>query len=180
MCSLLTYSHPSQYLLLIIIGIAWILCTFLLPETYAPVLLRKRAAKLRKETGDPSYMTEQERNKRSIGEIIKVSLFRPMEMLFMEPIILFITVSEVNVVYSNFQLILPFLYPSSALPRSHLLHPLHLLLRLPYNLWRNPQILHRIRRSCFPFHLDRHAIGFLHCSTVSKEAVHEGALGGGS
>ncbi len=76
-----------------IIGIAWALCTFFLPETYAPVLLRRRAAKMRKETGDPSFMTEQERNKRSLKEIIKVSLFRPMEMLFMEPIILFITVS---------------------------------------------------------------------------------------
>jgi MFS family permease len=83
----------NYYLLLIIIGIAWCTTTIFLPETYAPVLLRRRAAKLRKETGDPSYMTEQERNKRPLREIVKTALIRPMEMLFTEPIILFITVS---------------------------------------------------------------------------------------
>jgi MFS family permease len=83
----------NYYLLLIIVGISWVCTTIFLPETYAPVLLRHRAAKLRKETGDPTYMTEQERHKRSLSEIIKIALFRPMEMLFTEPIILFITVS---------------------------------------------------------------------------------------
>lgn len=38
-------------------------------------------------------MTEQERNKRPLREIVKTALIRPMEMLFTEPIILFITVS---------------------------------------------------------------------------------------
>lgn len=32
-------------------GVLWLTCAFLVPETYAPVLLRKRAAALSKKTG---------------------------------------------------------------------------------------------------------------------------------
>lgn len=77
-----------------VVGLAWVVVTVLLPETYAPVLLRHRAQKLRKETGDLSYMTEQERFKKPLSEIVVESLGRPIEMLFTEPIILCLTVSD--------------------------------------------------------------------------------------
>jgi hypothetical protein len=41
-----------QYVLIIWAGLQWILIVVFVPETYAPVLLRKKAIKLRKETGD--------------------------------------------------------------------------------------------------------------------------------
>lgn len=48
-----------------------------IPETYAPVLLRHRAAKLRKQTGDPNIMTEQELFRASFSEMLVETLVRP-------------------------------------------------------------------------------------------------------
>ena len=50
-------------------------CT--LPETYAPVILRKRAARLREETGDENITTEQELFKSSFGQMIQENMVRP-------------------------------------------------------------------------------------------------------
>ncbi|KIN07150.1 hypothetical protein OIDMADRAFT_139791 [Oidiodendron maius Zn] len=59
----------------------------LLPETYAPVILKRRAAKLRKETGDPNIITEQEKVKLTFGDIIRTSLIRPIAMILTEPVL---------------------------------------------------------------------------------------------
>lgn len=59
----------------------------LIPETYAPVILKRRAAKLRKETGNPSIITEQEKVKLTFSEIIKTSLIRPITMIMTEPVL---------------------------------------------------------------------------------------------
>ncbi|WWD19342.1 hypothetical protein CI109_103801 [Kwoniella shandongensis] len=83
--------RANYYLLLGISGAAWLLTTFFLPETYAVVILRKRAQKLRKETGDESYVTEQELHKQPLSVVIKTSLVRPMQLLFTEPIVLLFT-----------------------------------------------------------------------------------------
>ena len=50
-------------------------CT--LPETYAPVILRKRAERLRMETNDENIATEQELFKSSFGEMIQENMIRP-------------------------------------------------------------------------------------------------------
>jgi hypothetical protein len=39
---------------MILAGIAWIMCA-LIKETYAPSILKRKAAKMRKETGDDRY-----------------------------------------------------------------------------------------------------------------------------
>lgn len=57
------------------------------PETYAPVILKRRAAKLRKETGNPNIITEQETRKLSLGEIARSSLIRPITMIMTEPVL---------------------------------------------------------------------------------------------
>lgn len=63
--------------------------SLLAPETLAPVILKKRAKKLRKQTGDERYSTAHERaEKQTIGEIAKVSLIIPMKMLVTEPILI--------------------------------------------------------------------------------------------
>lgn len=55
---------------------------------YAPTLLKWRAQKLRKETGDESIMTEQERQGRPLAEIAHETLLRPLVMLATKPVML--------------------------------------------------------------------------------------------
>lgn len=58
-------------------GTMWLLVA-MIPETYAPVILRKRAKKLREQTGNPKIMTEQEAQGISISEMMKACLIRPL------------------------------------------------------------------------------------------------------
>uniref|UniRef100_A0A060TD96 ARAD1D46156p n=1 Tax=Blastobotrys adeninivorans TaxID=409370 RepID=A0A060TD96_BLAAD len=59
----------------------------LVPETYAPVILKKRAKKLRKETGNESIMTEQEQDKMTLMDTIRACLIRPVYMMLTEPVL---------------------------------------------------------------------------------------------
>lgn len=59
----------------------------LVPETYAPVILKRRAAKLRKETGNPNIITEQEQKKLTLSDIARTSLIRPITMIMTEPVL---------------------------------------------------------------------------------------------
>ncbi|KAJ9622536.1 Synaptic vesicle transporter SVOP [Knufia peltigerae] len=76
---------------LILAGISWCLLTLTIPETYAPAILAKRAKKLRKETGDAKYVTEQDIDKRPFGEQAWIFLIRPLQLLFLEPIVFLIS-----------------------------------------------------------------------------------------
>ncbi|KZV75241.1 MFS general substrate transporter [Peniophora sp. CONT] len=66
------------------------LLTFI-PETYAPQILKRRARKLREQTGLDTYVTEQELFPRPFAEIIVETLIRPFTMLLTEPILLFVS-----------------------------------------------------------------------------------------
>ena len=69
-------------------GVGWILGTLLIPETYAPVLLRRRAAKLSKITGKVyRSKLEIEQGKVDIKASFKIALSRPWALLFREPIV---------------------------------------------------------------------------------------------
>ncbi|KAJ5500416.1 Major facilitator superfamily domain general substrate transporter [Penicillium expansum] len=57
----------------------------LLKETYAPTLLQKKAARLRKETGDSRWWSRYDQ-KASLPEILKLNLSRPFVMAVTEPI----------------------------------------------------------------------------------------------
>jgi multidrug resistance protein len=76
---------------LIMAGICWIILTFTIPETYAPVILDKRAKKLRKETGDAKYVTEKDLDSRPMSEQLRIFLVRPLQLLCLEPIVLLIS-----------------------------------------------------------------------------------------
>lgn len=76
---------------LILSAIVWILITFTVPETYAPTLLARRAKKMRKETGDSGYVTEQELDTRTFSSRLMVFLIRPFQLLFRELIVLLIS-----------------------------------------------------------------------------------------
>ncbi|CAI5756930.1 unnamed protein product [Candida verbasci] len=67
-------------------GVMWILIS-LIPETYAPVILKRRAKKLRKETGNLNIMTEQEVTPQSFKEMVNECLVRPLKFVITEPVL---------------------------------------------------------------------------------------------
>lgn len=73
-------------------GAMLIAVAFLVPETYHPVLLRKRAEKLSKLTGKV-YRTRADidQGKVSLGEAFATGLKRPWILLFCEPIVLLLS-----------------------------------------------------------------------------------------
>lgn len=62
--------------------------TLFAPETYAPILLKKKAARLRKEHNSNSYRAAHELERIPLSTTLKVSLCRPFIMMFKETIIL--------------------------------------------------------------------------------------------
>lgn len=59
-----------------------------MPETYGPVLLTRKAQKLREETGDQQIFAKPELEKRSLHHILTVVMTRPWRMLFQEVIVM--------------------------------------------------------------------------------------------
>lgn len=69
-------------------GALWIIGSLLVPETYAPVLLRRRAEKLSKITGKVyESKLDIDQGKVNLKESFKVALSRPWLLLFREPIV---------------------------------------------------------------------------------------------
>ena len=90
------------------------LVTFLVPETYHPVLLRNKARKLRKDTGDERWKAPIEVMDRSIAQTILRSVYRPFLLLTLEPMclnlclfsaillgILYLFFGAFNIVFAN-------------------------------------------------------------------------------
>jgi len=75
----------SYYILLIWSGVMTIAILLLVPETYSPVLLRKKARKQRKDTGDDRWKAPIEVHDKSIARTVMMSLYRPFMLLFLEP-----------------------------------------------------------------------------------------------
>ncbi|OCL07044.1 benomyl/methotrexate resistance protein [Glonium stellatum] len=80
-------------LMAIFSGAIWILGIFLVPETYPPVLLRKRAETLSKMTGKVYRSRgDIDQGPITIGEAFSTGLKRPWILLFREPIVLLLSV----------------------------------------------------------------------------------------
>jgi multidrug resistance protein len=92
----------SFWIGLIIIGVCWIPLAFL-PESYGPIILKQRARKLRKETGDQTILAPIELEKKGAKQMITVTLARPLRMFFLEWIVLFSRL-DLSLVYSIFYL----------------------------------------------------------------------------
>ncbi|KAI8976291.1 MFS general substrate transporter [Trametes punicea] len=88
-------SHVSwrwvYYVLAFFAGGCLIATALTLPETYVPVLLVRRAKRLRKETGDNRYWAPLERNKMPFGQRLKHILGRPFIILALEPMLIAVT-----------------------------------------------------------------------------------------
>ncbi|KAJ5393091.1 uncharacterized protein N7487_010732 [Penicillium crustosum] len=80
-------------LLGILCAVMWILGAALKPETYAPVLLRQRANTLSKLTGKV-YVSKLDidQGRLTLKAALKISLSRPMILLFQEPIVLLLSI----------------------------------------------------------------------------------------
>ncbi|KAI9045085.1 MFS transporter [Aspergillus affinis] len=76
------------YVLLIWTGILLISIIVLVPETYHPVLLRRKARQIRKETEDDRWKAPIERLNRSVPQTVLRSTYRPMLLLTLEPMCL--------------------------------------------------------------------------------------------
>ncbi|TLD27697.1 MFS general substrate transporter [Venturia nashicola] len=78
----------SFWVALILAGITFIILLFV-PETYGPLILVHRAARLRKSTGDQNIYAPMELEQRDFRHIATVVLARPIRMFFFEAIVLF-------------------------------------------------------------------------------------------
>jgi MFS family permease len=74
-------------------GFCFLQIVFTLPETYAPVILLKKAKRLRKETGDQNYYAPLEKEDRiTLARRVNNVLGRPFAILIREPMLIAITV----------------------------------------------------------------------------------------
>ncbi|KAK0101585.1 hypothetical protein ONS95_006749 [Cadophora gregata] len=77
----------TNWLVMILSGAGWFFCSSM-QETYAPVILQRKAAKMRKETGDDRWWCRYDQ-KASLFEMLKINLSRPFILSFTEPILWF-------------------------------------------------------------------------------------------
>lgn len=89
-CLTLSHTAMPDWVLFIFTGVCFAFTLFI-PETLAPVLLRRKAQRLRKETGDESYKTLEELERVPFSVTLKVALLRPIVMLLTEPIVIFMS-----------------------------------------------------------------------------------------
>jgi multidrug resistance protein len=76
---------------------------FIMPETYVPVLTARKAAKIRKETGDSSIIANSELEKKSARHVLTVVMTRPFRMITHESIVL-LTCMYLTLAYAIFYL----------------------------------------------------------------------------
>ena len=75
----------TNWIVMMISGVALVfMCV--LKETYAPTILKKKAALRRKEEHDDRYWSRYDNQKLSLISILKINLSRPFVMLVTEPI----------------------------------------------------------------------------------------------
>ena len=75
----------------LIIGGASLLMVLTVPETYAPTILQRKTARMRKEMDDDRYWCRYD-VKVSMLHLIKLNLSRPFVLAFSEPILWFFNI----------------------------------------------------------------------------------------
>ncbi|KAJ4861637.1 major facilitator superfamily domain-containing protein [Trichoderma breve] len=83
-----THWRWTYYVLLIWAGVMWVAIVVLVPETYHPILLRNKARKLRKDTGDDRWLAPSEKTQKTVVQAVGTSLQRPFQLLIFEPMCL--------------------------------------------------------------------------------------------
>jgi len=85
-------------------GVLTIVGALTVPETYVPVLLRSRATELSKRTGKVYKSKMDLKGRKTLNEAYKIALTRPWALLFLEPIVLLLSI------YMALRKLLPFLH----------------------------------------------------------------------
>lgn len=101
----------AEWTVLLAAGVIVVLLILLMPETYAPLLLRWKAEHLRRLTGDERYRSELEVVEATLATRLQISMTRPFRMAS-EPIILAMTLylSVVYIVLFTFLVGWPYIY----------------------------------------------------------------------
>ncbi|KAM6491145.1 MFS general substrate transporter [Amanita muscaria] len=86
------YWRWTYYLIIIWSFVMTITLFIFVPETYAPVILRRKAERLRKETGELRYWTEYDAAAKNLGRAILFSLKTPFQLLLTERMALFLNI----------------------------------------------------------------------------------------
>lgn len=79
--------RATEYAEAIFIAIVVLITFFAMPEVYSPVLLKRKAKRLRKETGDERYWHPHEAERIRPNNVINKYFSRPLRMLFTEPMV---------------------------------------------------------------------------------------------
>jgi multidrug resistance protein len=94
----------NQGLMAAFSGVVWLSISLFVPETYAPLILRRRAEKLSKSNGkDQVYVSKLDLGKTTAPTVARefsVALSRPWVLLFSEPIV-FITAIYLAIIYGT-------------------------------------------------------------------------------
>jgi MFS family permease len=82
------------WVMMIFAGSCTLLCLFFLPETFSPVLLARKAKRLRKADPEKNkdLYAESERISWTPSAVLERTIFRPFKMLLVEPILLLSTI----------------------------------------------------------------------------------------
>ncbi|KAI0102475.1 putative MFS transporter [Nemania sp. FL0031] len=80
------------WLVLILAGVVSILAVFLMRETFEPVLLERKTAKLRKSTGNDQLQPRTYNKDLTPGQRLRRAIVRPMKMLILSPIVLLLSI----------------------------------------------------------------------------------------
>lgn len=75
-----------QWIQMMMAGVTSVVCFIFFRETRGSVILSRRAAKLRKETGSERYKCRADEERASLAILIKVGISRPLWFLISEPI----------------------------------------------------------------------------------------------
>ena len=88
------------WVMMIFAAFCWILIVLFMPETFAPVLLMRKAKRLRKldPEGNKDLYAPHEKSDWSVGGIAHRTLLRPFQILAQEPILVLITI-YLSIVY---------------------------------------------------------------------------------
>lgn len=90
-------------LICLLSGVEFLLGAVCMPETYAPTLLKRRAERLSVATGQV-YRSRYESTALSPRKVVKRALIRPFKLLFIEPIVMVLTI-YLSIVYGTLYLL---------------------------------------------------------------------------
>ncbi|KAK2029253.1 major facilitator superfamily transporter [Colletotrichum zoysiae] len=78
----------TYYVMIIWASVLLVSIVVFVPETYHPIVLRNKARKIRKETGDERWKAPVEKTTKSVIKTIGTSLMRPFQLLAFESMVL--------------------------------------------------------------------------------------------